>query len=707
MKGPSLAGLVIAILMGFATFAMARNSKTHYPPTRSDHVVETLHGQSVADPYRWLEDSANPEVREWTEKQNQLTRSVLDQLPGREKVHDQLSRLLDIGLIGTPEPVKGNVFYTRRQGKQNQPILYVRRGVDGTDRILVNPNIAAADGTVALDWWYPSWDGQRIAYGMSRNGSEQSTLRVRDVDSGKDLPDTIERTRYASVAWLPDGSGFYYTRYPQLGSVPKGEENYHHHVFLHRLGSDPRQDPKVFGQGRPAEDMPTVQISPDGRWLVVTEHQGWAKSEIFFKDLKDGGADWRVLVEKTPAVFTAIVRNDHFYIRTNDQAPRYKLYRVDRLKPERSDWVEVIPEGKDVLENVSAIGTRLVALEMHQASSRLRVLDDQGKMVAKIELPMIGTVAGLGGEWDGDELFYGFQSFTMPTTIYHVNLSDCATHMWQQIKTDVDFSRFQVDQVRYPSKDGTSITMFLAHKKGIERNGANPTLLYAYGGFNISLTPTFNGSRFLFLEQGGLMAIPNLRGGGEYGEDWHRAGMLANKQNVFDDYLSAAEWLIKERYTSRDHLVIQGGSNGGLLVGAALTQRPDLFRAVVCQVPLLDMLRYQRFLIARLWIAEYGSADNAEQFKWLSAYSPYHHVADGVPYPAVFLETAESDSRVDPMHARKMAARLQAATSSDRPILLRVETKAGHGQGKPRAKTLEELTDTWSFIFWQLGLTPK
>jgi prolyl oligopeptidase len=356
------------------------------------------------------------------------------------------------------------------------------------------------------------------------------------------------------------------------------------------------------------------------------------------------------------------------------------------------------------LEGVASIGDHLVAQYMHQASSRLELCDRQGKPLREVRLPTLGSVAGLGGEWDGTELLFGFQSFTVPPSIYRVDLKTKETSLWQQVQADIDFAAYEVEQVTYPSKDKTPVTMFLAHKKGLKRDGKNPTVLYGYGGFNISLTPTFNASRFLFLEHGGLLAIPNLRGGGEYGEEWHQAGMLGKKQNVFNDFLAAAEYLIDNHYTSREKLAILGGSNGGLLVGAALTQRPDLFRAVVCMVPLLDMLRYHQFLIARLWIPEYGSAENPEQFQWLYAYSPYHHVKEGTKYPAVLLEAAESDTRVDALHARKMAARLQAATASGQPILLRLETKAGHGAGKPRAKVLDELTDVWGFLFWQLGI---
>ena len=702
-----------AILIGFflltamPTCAADEKNPAPYPPSRTEKVVDRLHGTDVPDPYRWLEDGNSAEVKQWVERQNAFTRAVLDELPGRAAIRERLNTLLDIGSIGTPAVATGRFFYTRRDGKQNQPVLYVREGLQGKDRVLLDPNTLSKEGIVALDWWYPSRDGKLLAYGLSEGGTEQSTLHVRDVETGKDLPDVIERTRACSVAWLPDSKGFYYTRYPQPGSVPRGQENYHRHVYLHLLGADPAKDTKVYGEGRQMEDWPDVRLSPDGRWLVVTVEQGWAKSEIFFKDTQKEGAGFVPLVEKVNALFSAIVRNDRFYVRTNDGAPRYRLYLVDPLKPGREQWKEIIAESKDVLERVAAVGDTLAVEYAVRASSRLRLFDRDGKPLQEVQLPTLGTLAGMGGEWDGTELLYGFQSVTVPPTVYHLDLKTKRSELWQQVKADIDFAAYEVEQVTYRSKDGTPVTMFLAHQKGLRRDGNNPTLLYGYGGFNISLTPSFNPSRFLFLERGGVLAIANLRGGGEYGEEWHQSGMLGKKQNVFDDFLAAAEWLIREKVTRPERLAIQGGSNGGLLVGAALTQRPELFRAVVCQVPLLDMVRYHKFLIARLWIPEYGSADDPEQFQWLYAYSPYHHVKKGTAYPAVLLATAEGDSRVDALHARKMAAALQAATTSpvgEKPILLRLEPKAGHGQGKPRGKVLDELTDVWSFLFWQLGI---
>ena len=505
----------------------------------------------------------------------------------------------------TPQPAKGKYFYTKRDGKQNQPVLYVRDGLHGKDRVLLDPNELDKEGTTALDWWYPNRDGALLAYGLSKNGSEQSTLRVRDVASGKDLPDVIERTRYCSLAWLPDGKGFYYTRYPTVGSVPKGEENYHDHVFFHKIGDDPAKDPKVFGEGRAAEDMPNVALSPDGRWLVVTESQGWAKTEVYFADLTaKGGAKsptFQPLVEKVDATFGVVPRNNRFYIQTNENSPRSRVMEVDPLHPlPRDQWKEVIPEGKDVLENIAVVGDVIVGQYMEKASSRLRLFDRSGKLFQEAPLPTLGTLAGLGAEDDGDELLFGFQSFTEPQTIYRLDLkkpAEAKPELWGQVEADIDFSQYEVEQVTYLSKDKTPITMFLAHKKGLKRDGNNPTLLYGYGGFNVSLTPSFGASRFLFLEKGGLLAVANLRGGGEYGEAWHQAGMLGNKQNVFDDFLGSGRVadrpqvhqprqaghpgrlerrpLDGRRADATPRLVQSGGLPGAAVGHAALSEFPD------------------------------------------------------------------------------------------------------------------------------------
>ena len=679
------------------------SSRPPYPPTSGGDEVEILHGESIPDPYRWLEQGDDPRTQAWTASQNALTESLLAAVPARARLRARLDELLSIGALSTPEPVAGRYFYQRRDGRQNQPVLYVREGRDGEDRVLIDPNQLDAQGTTALDWFYPSEDGRLLAYGLSENGSEQSLLHVLEVDSGAPLPDRIPRTRSADLAWLPDGSGFYYTRYPAEGEVPEGEEHYHRSVFFHRLGTDSARDPLIF---RPAEKehWPGVGLSPDGRWLVIGVARTFDQTDLYLQDLVAGTPPVPV-AKDVPATFDGEVVRGRLYLRTNLDAPTYRLYVVEPERPAREGWREIVPPRTDaVLDGFRIAGSTLALSYLERAASRLRLADLEGNGVREVALPTIGSLFGLSGEWDGDELYYGFTSYTVPPTVYRLALPAGTTELWRRVDADLDPSRYEVRQVGYPSRDGTEVTMFVVHRTGLPRDGANPVYLSGYGGFNISMTPAFSRSLLLWLERGGVVAIPNIRGGGEYGEAWHQGGMLGHKQNSFDDFIAAAEWLMRERYTRPERLAAAGGSNGGLLMGAVLTQRPELFGAVVIQVPLLDMLRYHRFLIARLWIPEYGSAEDPEQFRWLRAYSPYHHVRDGVRYPAVLLATAESDTRVDPMHARKMAARLQAATSSDRPVLLRLEARAGHGAGKPLNKVLDELTDTWTFVFWQLGV---
>jgi prolyl oligopeptidase len=704
----------LAIMMiGLAVnMSSAQNgNKPKYPPTKIDNVVEVLHGVKLVDPYRWLEDGKSAETSAWVDAQNRFTQSILEKVPGRDKIRERLNSLLEIGSLGTPTPRSGRYFFTKREGTQNQPVLFVRDGLSGKDRVLIDINALAKDGTVALDWYFPSHDGKLLAYGLSKDGSEVSTLHIRNVDTGKNLDDTIERTRACSLAWLPDNSGFYYTRYPAVGSVPKGKENYYRHVYLHFLGRDPKTDPKIFGEGRDPEDWPGVSLSPNGEWLGINVHQGWAKSEVYVANVSPARGDSKFypIAEKIPALFDVTVRDDRFLIHTNDGAPRFRVFEISttttpKAWADRTNWKEIIPQREDKLEGMAAIGDYLVCEYMHDATNQLHLLDRAGKLVENVKLPTLGTISALGGEAKGDELFFGFQSFAVAPTIYRIDLKSRKQELWGKVETPIKADDYVVEQVKYKSKDGTLVPMFLTYKKGVKKDGVNPTLLYGYGGFNISLTPTYATTRFLFLEKGGVLAIANLRGGGEYGEDWHRAGMLEKKQNTFDDFIYAAQWLIDNKVTSKDKLAIQGGSNGGLLMGAVTTQRPDLFKCVVCQVPLLDMTRYHKFLIARLWIPEYGDPDKSEDFTWIHKYSPYQNVKDGANYPAMLITTAASDSRVDPLHARKMAARLQAASISAGPILLRQETRAGHGAGKPRGLILDEQTDIWSFVLSQLGV---
>jgi prolyl oligopeptidase len=687
-------------------------------------VADTFHGTRVVDNYRWLEDGNAPETQRWVAEEMAYTRGMLDHLAGRDAIHKRLTELLSIGSVTPPILAGHHYFYTRREGMQNQPILYVRDGLDGADRVLVDANQLAADGTIALDWFQPSENGKYVAYGTSSSGSEMSTLHIIETKTGTLLPDTIERTRAASVAWKLDNSGFYYTRYPKKGDVPAGEEMYNRHVFYHSLGDDPGQDDQpVFGEGRDPEDWPSVSLSNDGRWLLINVSQGWTKSELFLMDLKKGTPPTRVTTGKD-FLYGGEVYNDKLYITTDEDAPRYHVFVVDVGNYDRSAWKEIIPQSDAVLQGVAVFGGKLCAQYEQNATSQLKLFDLDGKKLTDVALPAIGSVFGTSGRWDRDEAFFGFQSYTVPPSIFRIELTPVhvetkptgpssdvigLTSLWTKVEApSIDPSAYEVNQEWFNSKDGTRVPMFVVHKKGLQKNGKNPTLLTAYGGFNISLTPEFKRQQYLWLEHGGIYAVANLRGGAEFGEDWHRAGMLDKKQNVFDDMIAAAEHLIAEKYTDKNHLAIQGGSNGGLLMGAMITQRPDLFRAVVCQVPLLDMLHYQDFQIAKLWIPEYGSSENPDQFKWLYAYSPYHHVKPGTEYPAVLFMTADTDTRVDPMHAKKMAAEMQAeaknGSSRTRPILLRIESKAGHGAGKPVTKQIEEFTDIYSFLFWQLGV---
>jgi prolyl oligopeptidase len=533
---------------------------------------------------------------------------------------------------------------------------------------------------------------------------------VLETASGTLLPDSIERTRAASLAWKPDNSGFFYTRYPKKGDVPEGQEVYYRRVFYHALGGDPAHDPLIFGEGRDPEWWPNVSLSEDGRWLLINEEQGWTKTVMFLQDLTSNSAPVEITAGKD-FLYSADFFEGKLYITTNEDASHYRVFVADTAHPRRESWKEIIPQSDAVLQNVSVTGGGLLAQYQRNATSELKLFGLDGRKLADIPLPAIGDVFSASGRYDRDEIFFGFQSFTVPPSVYRVDLSSMKSALWAKVDApSIDPSAYDVEQVWYMSKDGTKIPMFVVNKKGIEKNGRNPTLLTGYGGFNVSLTPAFSRSMYLWMEHGGIYAVANLRGGSEFGEDWHRAGMLDKKQNVFDDFIAASEFLIAEKYTDKDHLAISGGSNGGLLMGAMITQRPDLFRAVVCAVPLLDMLRYQNFQIAKLWIPEYGSADDAVQFDWLYAYSPYHHVKRGQEYPAVLFMTGDTDTRVDPMHAKKMAALMQAEAkngdSNDKPILLRIETKAGHGQGKPVTKQIEESTDMYSFLFWQLGVKP-
>jgi prolyl oligopeptidase len=728
LGGPRLLTFFLILLIGAVALVYAEDSPAGDstalsglagpPKAKVAPVEDTVQGHKIVDRYRYLEDPNDPDTKLYVEQELSYTRAILDPLPGRDKINARLSQLLEIGTVGAPQMGGKYYFHTRREGNQNQPILYVREGVNGGlndglnrgDRVLVDVNKMSTDGTVALDWWFAAEDGKYVAYGTSASGSEESTLHIVESATGTMLPDTIDRTRFASVAWMKDSSAFYYTRHPKKGEVPDGEEVYHVKVFYHQLGSDPAHDPLIFGEGRKPQDIPSVTLSEDDRWLLIDVGEGWTKTEMYLQDLQSKNPPLEITTGKD-FLYGADFFAGKLYITTNEDAPHFRVFVADATNPKRENWKELIPQTDAVLQGASVTGGKLLVQYEHNVTSELKLFGLDGKKLADIPLPAIGSVFGASGRYDRNEIFFGFQSFTVPPSIYRVDLTDVKSALWAKVDApSIDPSAYDVQQVWYTSKDGTKVPMFVVSKKGIEKNGKNPTLLTGYGGFNISMTPTFDRSTFLWMEHGGIYAVANLRGGSEFGEDWHRAGMLDKKQSVFDDFIAAAEYLIAQKYTDRDHLAISGGSNGGLLMGVMITQRPDLFRAAVCQVPLLDMLRYQNFQIAKLWIPEYGSADDAKQFDWLYAYSPYHHVKPGQEYPAILFMTGDTDTRVDPMHAKKMAALMQAeaknGSSKERPILLRIDTKAGHGQGKPVAKQIEERTDMYSFLFWQLGIKP-
>jgi prolyl oligopeptidase len=698
----------MSLLPSAAAVDGASTPNVQPPKARVEIVEDTLYGQKIADPYRWLEDGNSADTQQWTHEQLAYTRSVIDAQPIREQLRARLTPLLQTGEIHPPKIAGNWFFYTRRQGNQNQPILYVREGVNGKDRVLVDPNTMSTEGVVALDWWHISKDGKYVAFGTSPGGSEISTLQIVETTTGKLLDEKIDRCRFADVDFLPDNSGFYYTKYPRPGDVPAGQEAYNRHVFFHKIGTnaDGRQDPLVFGEGRSPQELPSLNISDDGRWLVVKAGVTFDRTDLFIKDLQKQNSKFEPIVEGKNFIYDVEFAGSDLIIHTNESAPKYRVFRVAADSAARANWKEIIPQSESVLKSLKIVGGKILAEHETAGVSSLRLFDTNGKQLRQLTTPGIGQIESLGGGARSPLAFYSFETFVSPQAIYSYDLNTGKTTEWAKLPAPLDPTQYETKQVMYPSKDGTKVPMFLVYRKGLKLNGATPTLLAGYGGFNISRKPTFYGWLQLWLEHGGIYADAGLRGGSEYGEQWHHDGMLDRKQNVFDDFIAAGEYLIAQKYTDRDHLAIYGRSNGGLLTGAALTQRPDLFRAVICGVPLIDMLRYQNFQIARLWIPEYGTAEDPKQFPFIYAYSPYQHVKEKTQYPGILIFTSDGDTRVDPLHSRKFAARLQAGATNgqDRPILLRIEPKAGHGAGKPISKQVEEWADIMTFLFWQLGL---
>jgi prolyl oligopeptidase len=693
MPKPLVCALVLSALAAIAV--PAQTLKTP-PATRADNVTETINGVSVNDPYRWLEDQNSPETRAWIDAQDQYTESVLGKLPGRDQIHQRLEKLLKIDTITPPFERGGRYFFYKRRADQNQPVVYMRHGARGKDEALIDPNSMGGDLTTSIRVMDGSADGKLLVYGTRHGGEDETSLSILDVDSRKDLSDKLPRARYFGLAMKPDKSGFYYSK--STDGLPG--------VFYHQMGTEASSDAQIFGKGFGKTDIINPQISEDGRFLAIFVHHGAAADnvKVYVQDLERNGPI-TTIVDDVPANFEGDVEAGHLYLRTNWQAPNSRIVDIDLASPGRDHWRTVVPEGQSAIESFSLAGGKLFLRYLDNVTTRIAVFDPAGQPVREIKFPTLGTAGAMNGRWSSDEAFYTFTSFAQPATIYRYNVSSGSQEEWARINVPIASDQIEVKQVWYQSKDKTRIPMFLVYKKGLQLDGNRPVYLTGYGGFNLSLTPSFSAMAAYWAENGGVFAQPSLRGGGEFGEKWHRAGMLANKQNVFDDFIGAAEWLISNHYTRSSRLAIGGGSNGGLLVGAALTQRPDLFQAVVCSFPLLDMVRYQNFLVARFWVPEYGSSEDANQFPYILKYSPYHNVKKGVKYPAVLLISGDSDTRVAPLHARKMAALLQASTGSDRPIVLHYDTKAGHSGGLPVSKQIDNLTDELSFLFWQLGVT--
>lgn len=676
-----------------------------YPHTRRQPVQETLHGVTISDPYRWLEDGESNAVRAWTDRQNAYTRAALDRFgTERTAIVQQLEQLNDTTTTSSPAVVGNRLFFTRRTGLQNQPVLCYRENtMSGDPKIAVDPNRFSDDGTVALDWWFPSPDGGFLIYGRSAGGSEQSTLYLRDVNAGADTQLRIPHTRACSVAWEARMRGFYYTRYPDPAQVPPEEASYNRHVYYHKFGTQVDADVKVFGEGRAKEEWNDVKNTSDFKHVLLLNSLDWARNDLYIR--KSDGDSFEPIAVGMDGRFDADTFGQQLFIQTNWQAPRGRILATELDKLGREHWKEIIPQGDGVLDSFVIVGGKIVAHYLQNAHSKVRVYERSGELYDEIRLPGIGTIRGLSGRADAGTLYFSFESFAYPPAVCTYDVKSREMKIVEQTAVNVDFSQFVTQQLWTRSEDGARVPLFVIHRKDIRLNGDNPTVLFGYGGFEISLTPVYSPQLFVWLNRGGVYAVANLRGGGEFGAEWHQAGRLDRKQNVFNDFYAAAEKLIRDGYTRPERLGCYGGSNGGLLIGAAITQRPDLWRAAHSAVPLLDMIRYHKLSIARLWIPEYGSAEDADQFRALLAYSPYHNVKPGTCYPATLLSTAESDTRVDPMHARKMAALLQSAQGcDDRPILLRVETKAGHGAGKPLRKQIETQADHWTFMCWQLGV---
>ena len=711
-KFTDFTGLAVVSLL-ITQVALFGQEKLEYPESKQVNQVDNFFGTPVADPYRWLEDDVrnSKSVREWVDSQNALTFSVIKQLPYRNEIKARLTKLWDYEKFGTPFKRGERYFYFKNNGLQNQSVLYKLKSLKDEPTVLIDPNQWSADGTNALGGLEFSDNGKLLAYGVQKAGSDWRTWKVMDVETGEQLSDELNWIKFGSVSWTKDSKGFFYSCYDE----PKSDEKFQglnlgQKVYYHQIGDSQDKDQLIHENPKNPKFGFLPEVSEDGKYLVITVWQGTDdRYRVLYQNLDDPNSKLTALIENFENEFS-FLGNDgsRFYFKSDFNAPKKCILSIDTLHPEQDHWKVIVPESDDSMESAGIVGSNFIVQYLQDAKSLVKLYKLDGKYARKVKLPGIGTASGFGGRRDQNETFYSFSSFNRPPSVYRYDLKTGISTLIREANVDFNPDDFVVKQVFYTSKDGTQVPMFIAHKKGLELNGKNPTLLYAYGGFNISLTPSFSISRLQWMEMGGVFAMPNLRGGGEYGKAWHKAGTKTNKQNVFDDFIAAAEYLIAKGYTSANHLGIQGGSNGGLLVGACMAQRPDLYGACLPAVGVMDMLRFHKFTAGRFWVDDYGSSEaSAEEFNALFAYSPYHNLVDGEEYPPTMVTTADTDDRVVPGHSFKFAARLQAAQAGSNPVLIRIETKAGHGAGKPTAKIIEEYADQWAFLAKHLGLTPQ
>jgi len=689
--------------------AAEEGSRSKYPAARKSDQVDDYHGTQVADPYRWLEDPDSEETKAWVKAQQEVTANYFADAPMRKEIQDRLTELWNYERFGLPSERGGKYFFDRNDGLQNQSVIYVADSLNGEPRVLLDPNKLSEDGTVALSGTALSEDGKLLAYGLAASGSDWQEWKVRNVETGEDLADHLQWIKFSGASWTPDGAGFYYSRYDEPNEETKfTDTNYFQKLYFHKIGTPQSEDVLAYDRPDQKEWGFDGEVTEDGKYLIITVTRGTErKNQLFYKDLSQPDAKVVELLQGFDAKYEFIANDGAvLYVKTDLDAPRGRVVAIDLAKPDRGDWKEIVPQVDEVLDSASVVGDQLFANYLKDAYSQVQVYDLTGKHLRDVAFPGIGTAGGFRGQRDQDETFYAFTSFIQPTTIYRYDLKTGESTVFRAPKTPFDPSKYKTRQVFYQSKDGTRVPMFITAKKGLKLDGQNPTLLYAYGGFDIALTPSYSVTTAAWLELGGVYALPNLRGGGEYGREWHEAGMKQRKQNVFDDFIGAAEYLISEGYTSRDKLAIYGGSNGGLLVGACMTQRPDLYGACIPAVGVMDMLRFHKFTIGWAWVPEYGSSDSAEEFKYLYAYSPLHNIKSGVQYPATMITTADHDDRVVPAHSFKFAATLQEAQAGAEPTLIRIESKAGHGAGTPTSKRIELAADQLSFLAKELGVKP-